>query len=54
MFSDLWIREVKLADVKKLTERLEKLLSDKTRLAKQVCCHQSWPSLTTLGHWVVH
>lgn len=54
MFSDLCIREVTLAEVKKLTERHKKLLSDKTRLAKQVCCHQSWPSLTAAGHWAMH
>lgn len=48
--SDLWIREVKLAKVKKLTKKHKKLLSDKARLAKQVCCHQLWPLQSAVGH----
>lgn len=48
--SDLWIREVKLAEVNKLAERHKKLLRDKARLTKQVCCHQLWPLGTAVGH----
>lgn len=36
MFSDLWIRELELTEVKKLTGRHKELLNDITILA---CCY---------------